>query len=33
MLTQHWEMHWEKPLAQWRTELGLDRTANEQYVP
>jgi ubiquinone biosynthesis protein COQ4 len=33
MLAQRWEMHWEKPLAQWRTELGLDKTASEHYVP
>ncbi len=22
-LAQKWEQHWEKPLAQWRTELGI----------
>jgi ubiquinone biosynthesis protein COQ4 len=22
-LAQKWEHHWEKPLNQWRTELGI----------
>lgn len=33
MLAQRWEENWDKPLAQWREELGLDKTADTRYVP
>ena len=23
LMAQKWEDHWEKPLAQWRSELGI----------
>ncbi len=24
LLAQKWEEHWDKPLLEWRTELGID---------
>lgn len=30
-LAQKWEEHWEKPLSEWRTELGVEPTP--VYVP
>ncbi|WP_247218582.1 Coq4 family protein [Synechococcus sp. C9] len=28
LLAERWEDHWEKPLADWRVELGLEQAAN-----
>ena len=30
-LAQKWEQAWEKPLTQWRTELGIELV--DKYVP
>lgn len=31
LLAQRWEEHWEKPLAEWRSELGIE--SMPAYVP
>lgn len=30
-LAQRWEENWEKPLTQWRSELGVELV--DKYVP